>query len=269
MTADEKKKEITKRRMRIDLSEIKRDVKYRTREVSPYVVRKIVDLIASGYFPPPIQVVEINKMYFLIDGWHRIEAWDKALQREGEIPVEVVEGLSDYNDMMEYAIQQNHHGRPYTVPEKKNLLKTLIKKEHWTNNKAREVLKISDQQVTEWGGIDVILFGGKNERAMPAEKSTIKERANGYEKPSPYERAEGEEKSNLTERATKLEKPNRCERATQVEKPTTVERTNAFPVLFYSNKLIEWMRAGDICPTDENVEVLKKLSSAIEQFTGE
>lgn len=254
---------VTKKIMKLKIGQIKRDPKFQTRKVSDYRVRKILELIESGFFPAPVQVVMINDIYFLIDGWHRLAAWETALPEGGEIPIELVEGLKNHNEMRIYAALQNDHGWPYTEAEKRSLLNSFTN-DGIEKRQAMSALKISDLQLRKWdwkvGDVEFVTRGKdlkEEERAENQDKTTISERATESEKTIEKERSRACEETILPERAKPVEETNEY------------ERVDGVPALYYMRRLTEWIRAGKVTMSEEKIPAVTDLLAELNKLIGE
>lgn len=261
----------------IKLKDIIVDPQILTRPIHLTRIHRLTELIALGDYPDSILVGKINKIYYLLDGNHRLEAWKIALgDEDAEIQARVLE-CSDFEQMVLEAFRANKkHGWPYTEKELGALYWKFTQELSFTNRRAREELGISSKHAEQWEEPEIVKIQqpdpaeeerakpeeepiGKEraslveeptveERAMPFEEPRAMERATVIEEPIVDERANREEKPNLFERATITEEPRPPERATVVEEPIKYERAipdekvrpTPFPYInFHLNRLLK------------------------------
>lgn len=84
------------------------------REINQSHVQKMYSLIAENGFADTIKVVELDNIYYAVEGQHRIE----ALRMHGivKVPCSVIDWLpNDFEDIQQYIIDLNAHNKSWTL----------------------------------------------------------------------------------------------------------------------------------------------------------
>ena len=130
---------------------------------------------ANAVFPP-IVVGEFEGEFWVVDGWHRVE----ALKMLGEQFVEaVVKRFESKRDMFVEAIKLNaSHGRPLSVQEKVRLIHRL-KEMKFEVEKISEIVKVPIDRIKRFESRTVIGPNGKPVylKSVVAKASETKEQA--------------------------------------------------------------------------------------------
>lgn len=109
---------------------------FRVAGLQPEVVDDYVSALESGAVFPPIHVVYDGSVYYLADGFHRVEAY----RRHGVeiVDANVVEGT--LRDAMLYAMQANlRHGLRPSRADKRKAVEAMLLDDEWCTWSDREI----------------------------------------------------------------------------------------------------------------------------------
>ena len=116
-------------------------------EMKPDIVREYADDMAAGAVFPPVEVYYDGSIYWLAEGYHRVEAARK-LERE-TIDAEVLDG--DARDAILHGCGSNaSHGLRRTQADKRRAVERLLRDEEWSkwsNRKIAEAAKVDHKTV--------------------------------------------------------------------------------------------------------------------------
>ena len=116
-------------------------------EMKPDIVREYADDMAAGAVFPPVEVYYDGSIYWLAEGYHRVEAARK-LDRES-IDAEVLDGGE--RDAILHGIGSNaSHGLRRTQADKRRAVERLLRDEEWSkwsNRKIAEAAKVDHKTV--------------------------------------------------------------------------------------------------------------------------
>jgi hypothetical protein len=127
--------------MKLRPSQITRDSRLQCREgLDEAVVADYAAALAEGATLPPVKVVRIATAgaieYFLVDGWHRLEAAAQAKQRTVE--ADVVDG--DWRTAQLEAVRANaNHGLRRSQADKRRAVRVLLMDAEWCRKSTREL----------------------------------------------------------------------------------------------------------------------------------
>ena len=143
-------------------------------EMKPEAVREYADDMAAGAVFPPVEVYYDGSIYWLAEGYHRVEAARK-LDRES-IDAEVLDGGE--RDAILHGIGSNaSHGLRRTQADKRRAVERLLRDEEWgkwSDRKIAEVARVDHKTV---GKVRRDLLGG--EFPTPARPNGEIPRTNG------------------------------------------------------------------------------------------
>ncbi len=118
-------------------------------EMKPDVVREYADDMAAGATFEPVVVYHDGSIYWLADGYHRVDAARK-IQRE-TIDAEVRDG--DERQAILHGIGSNaSHGLRRTQADKRRAIERLLRDEEWSkwsNRKIAEAAKVDHKTVSK------------------------------------------------------------------------------------------------------------------------
>ncbi len=147
-------------------------------EMKPDIVREYADEMAAGAVFQPVEVYYDGSIYWLADGYHRVDA-ARLLERE-TIDAEVLNGSK--RDAILHGIGSNDsHGLRRTQADKRRAVERLLRDEEWgkwSNRKIAEAAKVEHKTVAN---VRRDLLGG--EFPTPARPNGEIPRMNG--KPNP------------------------------------------------------------------------------------
>ena len=116
-------------------------------EMKPDIVREYADDMAAGAVFPSVEVYYDGSIYWLAEGYHRVEAAHK-LERE-TIDAEVLDGGE--RDAILHGIGSNaSHGLRRTQADKRRAVERLLRDEEWSkwsNRKIAEAAKVDHKTV--------------------------------------------------------------------------------------------------------------------------
>ncbi len=142
----------------IALSDIQDDGAQMRVEMKPDVVRECADDMAGGAVFPPVVVYYDGSIYWLADGYHRVEAARK-LERE-TIDAEVREGGK--RDAIIHGIGANaSHGLRRAQADKRRAVERLLCDEEWSKWSDRKIAKFAKVDHKTVGKIRRELLGGE------------------------------------------------------------------------------------------------------------
>ena len=148
-------------------------------EMKPDIVREYADEMAAGAVFPLVEVYYDGSIYWLAEGYHRVEA-ARLLERE-TIDAEVLDGGE--RDAILHGIGSNaSHGLRRTQADKRRAVERLLRDEEWSkwsNRKIAEAAKVDHKTV---GKVRRELLGG--EFPTPARQNGEFPRTNGKPKPT-------------------------------------------------------------------------------------
>ncbi len=109
-------------------------------EMKPDIVREYADDMAAGAVFPPVEVYYDGSIYWLAEGYHRVEAARK-LDRES-IDAEVLDGGK--RDAILHGIGSNaSHGLRRTQADKRRAVERLLRDEEWGKWSNRKIAKLA------------------------------------------------------------------------------------------------------------------------------
>ncbi len=109
-------------------------------DMKPDIVREYADAMADGAVFEPVDVYYDGSIYWLADGYHRVEAARK-LERE-TIDAEVREGGK--RDAIIHGIGANaSHGLRRAQADKRRAIERLIRDEEWSKWSDRKIAKVA------------------------------------------------------------------------------------------------------------------------------
>ncbi len=109
-------------------------------EMKPDVVREYADAMADGAVFAPVDVYYDGSMYWLADGYHRVDA-ARLLERE-TIDAEVLDGGE--RDAILHGIGSNaSHGLRRTQADKRRAVERLLRDEEWSKWSSRKIAKVA------------------------------------------------------------------------------------------------------------------------------
>lgn len=85
--------------------------------------KRYAEAMESGADFPPVVVAEKNKKYYLVDGKHRLDAYD--LNKKEVVDVEVLMGLNEREIFIESVKRNIGHGRPFSEEDINEIKITL------------------------------------------------------------------------------------------------------------------------------------------------
>jgi hypothetical protein len=113
----------TKRQI-LKISEIVIESKlYPRMEVDSETSKRYAEAMESGADFPPITVAERNKKYYLVDGKHRLDAYE--INKKDIVDVEVLIGLTEKEIFIESVKRNIGHGRPFSEEDINEIKITL------------------------------------------------------------------------------------------------------------------------------------------------
>jgi len=132
--------------MKISQINVHSDLQSR-KSINPEVVKQYAEAIQTGCVMPPIHVFKINDLFYVVDGFHRLEA-HKHNKLE-TIKVQSVEG--DMESAAAHSIVSNTtHGLQRTLEDKRKAIYMALSNEHLMNLSTRELsqkLGVSHQMI--------------------------------------------------------------------------------------------------------------------------
>jgi hypothetical protein len=153
-------------------------MEYYPREEYDYRISlKYSESMSMGAKFPPIVVAKIQGKYWLVDGMHRIKAYQH--QKIENIQVEINQKIKDFNDLYVEAVKANlHHGRPLNENDKELIIEKL--KELNYNNK--EISALIHTPISKLKRINfknfkttTAVFGNKNRKSRKNQKEADEE----------------------------------------------------------------------------------------------
>lgn len=131
----------------VPVAEIIRHQPYQVRaELDPGAVRRYRDAMRAGCEFPPIKLAKINGCYLLVDGWHRLEAY------EGSLPIAaLVAEMTPAAARWEAAKANLNHGLPLKAAERREVFRAYIRAKRHVGPRGR--LKSYREIGAEIGGI--------------------------------------------------------------------------------------------------------------------
>jgi uncharacterized small protein (DUF1192 family) len=115
--------------------------------INPEVVKQYAEAIQTGCVMPPIHVFKIVDLFYVVDGFHRLEA-HKQIKLQ-TIKVQSVEG--DMESAAAHSIISNiTHGLQRTLEDKRRAINMALNNEHLMNLSTRELsqkLGVSHQMI--------------------------------------------------------------------------------------------------------------------------
>ncbi len=109
-------------------------------EMKPDIVREYADDMAAGAVFPPVEVYYDGSIYWLAEGYHRVDA-ARLLERE-TIDAEVLDG--DARQAILHGIGSNaSHGLRRTQADKRRAVVRLLRDEEWSKWSARKIAKVA------------------------------------------------------------------------------------------------------------------------------
>ncbi len=127
-------------------------------EMKPDIVREYADDMAAGAVFPPVEVYYDGSIYWLADGYHRVDA-ARLLERE-TIEAEVLDGGE--RDAILHGIGSNaSHGLRRTQADKRQAVERLIRDEEWGKWSDRKIAKLAKVDHKTVGKIRRELLGGE------------------------------------------------------------------------------------------------------------
>lgn len=96
--------------------------------------------IQEGAVFPPLTVVEVEGVLYLVDGWHRLHAYEECAR--GEVEVVVTQGTR--RDALLAAVSANaHHGLNRSTADKRRSVYTLLGDAEWCALSSRELGRLA------------------------------------------------------------------------------------------------------------------------------
>ncbi len=127
-------------------------------EMKPDVVREYADDMAAGAVFQPVVVYHDGSIYWLADGYHRVDAARKLDRKT--IEAEVHEGGE--RDAILHGIGSNDsHGIRRTQADKRRAVERLLRDEEWSKWSNREIAKAAKVDHKTVGKIRRELLGGE------------------------------------------------------------------------------------------------------------
>lgn len=124
------------RKIQLDVVRVYTGTQFRVEGLRPDVVADYVDAMKSGAVFPPVDVVFDGDVYWLADGFHRVEAYRQLAVLT--IDANVVEGT--LRDAMLHAMQANlRHGLRPSRADKRKAVEVMLLDDEWSRKSDREI----------------------------------------------------------------------------------------------------------------------------------
>lgn len=135
--------------MFINLEDVTVDEKYQSRmSTNEEKVQAYAVLMKEGAKFPPVEIIEVDHEYVLVDGFHRFHA-AKSL---GEYEIESTITPGTWRDVKLRKWQANvHHGMPLTAAERNRSIKEMLDDPEFSDWSDRQIAKhVGSSHVTVW-----------------------------------------------------------------------------------------------------------------------
>jgi hypothetical protein len=111
--------------------------------MNPAKIDEYAEAYADGASMPPLRAVRVDGRLFLVDGWHRLAAWERTKGTTNRrIVVEVRDGSR--RDALLEAVRANpHHGLPRSSDDKRRAVRTLLMDAEWCRMSSRELADLA------------------------------------------------------------------------------------------------------------------------------
>jgi hypothetical protein len=177
---------------RVPLLQVRRDAKFQPRlTTDEALVRQYATALQAGVEFPPVKVARINGHGYLVDGWHRMAAHERAGRTD--IDIELVDVRGE-NEALWVASKANlAHGQALNRKEVRLALGALVRaRRHIKPNRAgfltyKEIAlelggRVSVQTVNNWMWDDHPTVAAKMSDKLPAEapRDAVRDDQEGY-----------------------------------------------------------------------------------------
>lgn len=124
----------------LPITEIISDPRYQMREnMNEDVIVDYAEKLRDGEKFPPVRVFKINGEYYLVDGFHRLEAY----KRNGITEIEVIVLEGNEREALLCAVgANNNHGLHRTNKDKRKAVKTLLQDSEWCKKSDNWIAKV-------------------------------------------------------------------------------------------------------------------------------
>lgn len=206
----------------------------RMRHIDIVVVSRYRQAYRSGAdFPPPIIEAGTRR---IVSGNHRVTAMLSEYGPDHEVEVVVREYETELELLTDFARENIEHGKQLDGISRTSISQALLERGA-TAEEVANLFNVSVRKVEQWGGMSVLVIGGKSKTGVPM----------------PIKRGPDIAGEMITREQYDLHM--KCDRGV--------------PAYSQADQLARWLRDGWIKPTDlRTVSSLKALRAALDEFLG-